>query len=124
MQHPTFGAIEFSHHDGWINNNFELWGFKGIALLVNGSEDGPSAEVEAAFRRFETQRDTLLPRCLALVEEERAGWGIAPAKFSISGLTITPGLWTLWFDLEGDDHFMYGVQTDDDWATLTGFADD
>jgi len=33
-------------------------------------------------------------------------------------------LWTLWFDLSGDDHFMYGIQTDDNWQTLTAFADD
>jgi hypothetical protein len=28
------------------------------------------------------------------------------------------------FDLSGDDHFMYGIQTDDNWHTLTAFADD
>jgi hypothetical protein len=59
---------------------------------------------------------------------------IASRRFVISGVTIPSfpsfqpvrngHLWTLWFDLSGDDHFVYGIQTDDNWQTLTAFADD
>ena len=131
LQHALFGELVFSRHDGWINQDFELWGLKGVQLVLDASEDGPSPEQERAFQTFEKQRDTLLPRCLTEVDKVRVDLGVDASTFVISGLTIpsmarTPqgSLWTLWFDLVGDDHFMYGVQTDDEWATLTGFADD
>ena len=131
VRHTLFGELVFSRHDGWINEEFELWGFKSVELLLDAREDGPSVEQERAFRRFEQQRETLLPRCLAEVDKVRAELAVPLSTFVISGLTIPPlsadpheHLWTLWFDLVGDEHFMYGVQTDDDWTTLTGFADD
>jgi hypothetical protein len=131
LQHTQFGEITFSTSDGWINKEFELWGFKGIELLLDAREVGPSPEQERAFRHFERQRDVLLPRCLAEVDKVREELGVASSSFVISGLTIPSlsvkpngQLWTMWFDLAGDDHFMYGLQTDDEWSTLTGFADD
>jgi hypothetical protein len=131
IQHPRFGELVFSRPDGWINNDFEFWGFKGIELLIDAGEGGPTREQEQAFRDFEVQQVALLPRCLAEVDKVRRELEVASSTFVISGLTIPSlgaseqdRLWTLWFDLDGDEHFMYGVQTDDNWATLIGFADD
>ena len=131
LRHTLFGELVFSRSDGWINKEFELWGFKGVELLLVARQDGPSREQEDAFRRFAEQRETLLPRCLAGVDKVRAELAVPASTFLISGLTIPSlgddshgHLWTLWFDLVGDEHFMYGVQTDDDWTTVTGFADD
>ncbi|MFW6084931.1 MAG: hypothetical protein ACODAA_06945 [Gemmatimonadota bacterium] len=61
----------------------------------------------------------------------RREMGLPAGRFTITGLTI-PALhdsnggllWTLWFDCAGDDHFWYGVQSDDEWKTLHPFADD
>ena len=54
-----------------------------------------------------------------------------PGQWIVSGLTIprldeSPSgkLWTLWFDSKDDDHYMYGIQSDDEWSTLIAFADD
>jgi hypothetical protein len=57
-------------------------------LLIKARKEGPSVEHEHAFRRFEEQRDTLLPRCLAEVDKVRAELGVASSNFGISGLTI------------------------------------
>lgn len=133
MEHPLFGALHYSKHDGWENVDFSLWGFDGVQLLIDGGPEGPSPVQEEAFRRFDAARADLLPRCLAAVDEVRAGFEVAKAEFKVSGLTIPlleangephDRLWTLWFDLEGDEHFMYGVQSDDEWATIVAFADD
>lgn len=133
VEHPVFGALRYSRHDGWENADFSLWGFSGVQLLIDGGPDGPTEVQEVAFRRFEASRSELLPRCVAAVDEVRAGFEVPEGKFRVSGLTIPPltsggepheKLWTLWLDLEGDDHFMYGVQTDDEWATVVAFADD
>jgi len=132
IEHPLFGTIRFSKHDGWENAAFSLWGFDGVQLLIDGGPEGPTAAQEEAFVRFEAMRADLLPRCVAAVDEVRVSFEVPKADFRVSGLTIPPltdgqpheKLWTLWFDLEGDEHFMYGVQSDDDWATVVAFADD
>lgn len=133
MEHAVFGTLQYSKHDGWENADFSLWGFDGVQLLIDGGPEGPSPVQEEAFQRFHAARADLLPRCLAAVDEVRAGFEVAKAEFKVTGLTIPSlaadgephdRLWTLWFDLEGDEHFMYGVQSDDDWATIVGFADD
>ena len=133
LDHALFGTLRYSKHDGWENPDFSLWGFGGVQLLIDGGPEGPTGVQEAAFRRFEASRTELLPRSVAAVDEVRASFEVPSGEFKVSGLTIpalTDGgepherLWTLWLDLEGDDHFMYGVQTDDDWATIVAFADD
>ena len=133
IEHPLFGALRFSRHDGWENPGFTLWSFEGVQLLIDAGPEGPSPTQEEAFRRFESTRADLLPRCVAAVDEVRASFEATGGEFRVSGLTIPAlaggseahdRLWTLWLDLERDDHFMYGVQTDDDWETIVAFADD
>lgn len=130
-EHPLFGTLRYSKHDGWENEDFSLWDFKGIQLLIDAGTDGPSPRQEEAFRRFEAGRGELLPRCLRALDSVRESFEVPEGEFRVTGLSIPslgPGrggdLWTLWFDLEGDDHFMYGVQSDNDWETLAAFADD
>ena len=131
IDHPLFGTIEFSKHDGWQNMDFPLWGRSNVELIVDSGTDGPTRDQEEAFRRFEESREVLLPRCLDALEDLRGKMEMPPGTFVISGLTVpslgeeeTGKLWTLWFDCEGDEDFWYGVQTDDDWQTLSPFADD
>src|SRR5262244_3588856 len=42
LRHSLFGELVFSRSDGWINKEFELWGFKGGELLLVARQDGPS----------------------------------------------------------------------------------
>lgn len=130
-EHPLFGELVYSRHDGWTNDQFSLWGFANVGLQVDAGPEGPSPLQEQAFQAFEKRRDDLLPRCLKELDGVRQELGAPPSEFAISALTIPSlqkgpqaDLWTLWFDLTGDSHFMYGIQTDDAWETLVGFADD
>ncbi len=131
LDHPQFGELHFSRHDGLVNSSFELWGHGPFELLVDAPESGPSPAQEEAFRRFESAKEFLLPRCVAKLDVLRAEMQLPAATFVVAGLTIPSldskpqgRLWTLWFDAQGDDHFLYGIQTDDDWNTLQAFADD
>jgi hypothetical protein len=131
VEHPVFGWLAWQRTDGWTNPRFALWGFEGVELIVDADEQGPTEAQVAAFRRFDARRESIWKQSLAEVERLRTRLGSARGAVRISGLTIPSlrperagNLWTLWLDLEGDDHFFYGVQTEDDWATLAGFADD
>jgi len=131
IEDEVFGTLRFSRGDGWQNGAFTLWDEPGVDLLIQAGPEGPSPRQRDAFVRFRDARTALLGRCLAAVDDVRRDMRAREGTFRISGLTIPsfedgrrPPLWTLWFDLEGDDHFMYGVQSDDEWRTLVGFADD
>ena len=130
-EHAVFGTIRFSKPDCWTNDAFVLWGTTDVQLLLTATRQGPSTRQVEAYLRFRDAQSALLPRCLEAVDAVRSRHGIPKAAFRISALSIpsftdgpSPTLWKLWFDLEGDDHFMYGVESEDEWQTLTGFADD
>ena len=134
QEHPIFGAITYTAGKGWESEGLELWGFHDVYLMIDAEADGPTPLQEAAFVRLRDSRDTLLPRCLALVDEERARTAGAPGVAFVtavsvpalggSGLGQTGDLWTLWFDYEGEEHWSFGVQSTNDWRTLAGFAED
>lgn len=132
MDHPLFGHLVYLRRDGcWQNEDFELWGASGVDLLLDGGPDGPTPEQESAYRRFRDARENLLPRCLEALAGLRRKMGLPDSQFTVNGLTLPAlaessdgKLWTLWFDCAGDDHFWYGVQSDDDWETIHPFADD
>ena len=131
LDHPLFGRIFFSRHDAWQNPAFELWGYSNVELLIDAPFAGPTPAQEEAFIRFRESRSTLLPRCLDAVAAVRREMPLPAAEFAVTGLSIPSladarggKLWTLWFDCVGDEQFWYGVQSEDDWQTLAGFADD
>lgn len=132
MDHPLFGHLVYLERDGcWQNEDFHLWGASGIDLWLDGEPDGPTAAQESAFRRFRDAGEDLLPRCLEALAGLRREMGLPDGRFTIRGLKIPAlddsddgGLWTLWLDCVGDDHFWYGVQSDDDWRTIAPFAED
>jgi hypothetical protein len=133
--HPLFGRIDYQPSRGWKNAQFELWNRSNVVLLLAADASGPTPMQEKAFVSFRDARERLLPMCLTAVAAERAGTGRPSGVAVISALSIpsllasdarnrTSGLWTLWFDYEGEDHWSYGVQSSDDWATIRGFAED
>jgi hypothetical protein len=99
--------------------------------LVESDDRGPTEAQVVAFRRLHDSKEALLPRCIAALDAMRREMKAPPGQWVISGLTIpqldgSPSgtLWTMWFDSKNDDHYMYGIQTDNDWSTLRAFADD
>jgi hypothetical protein len=131
LDHPSFGRISYSRHDAWRNRAFELWEYSNVDLLIDAPFAGPSSAQEEAFLRFRASRSTLLPRCLDAVAAVRRAMPLPAGELVVTGLSIPSladvrggKLWTLWFDCVGDEHFFYGVQSEDDWQTLAGFADD
>lgn len=134
MDHPLFGKIEFRRGHGWQRAEFEFWGFSGVQLLLDADEKGPTRAQETAFLRLRDGEAELRPRCLAAIAVQRAETERPPGPASVSTLSIpaldghgpgSPGqLWTIWFEYEGEEHWSYGVQSVDDWCTITGFAED
>jgi hypothetical protein len=133
-EHPLFGAIIFTPGRGWERKDFDFWGFRGVQLMIDAGPDGPNPAQEAAFRRLHDRQAQLLPQCLAEVASRRAETERPLGEAFLSTLSIpalgpdgpaaTGDLWTIWFDYQGEEHWMYGVQSSDDWRTIAGFAED
>jgi hypothetical protein len=133
-EHPLFGPIAFTTGRGWERKDFEFWGFRDLHLMIDAGADGPTSEQENAFQRLRERRVELLPKCLDAValrraETERPSGAAVVSAISIPAMdTRGPGKtgqrWTIWFDYEDEEHWSYGVQSDDNWRTLWGFAED
>jgi len=132
LDDSTFGRIVFLRRDAcWENTTFSFWGASDVQLLVDGGPDGPTEAQRFAFAELRDSRDALLPRCLDALSTLRSKMAMPEGELVVRGLTIPSlepssdgQLWTLWFDCVGEDHFWFGVQSDDEWKTIYPFADD
>lgn len=131
LDHPVFGRLQFLNRDGWQNRAFAFWGFEPVDVVITAGREGPSMLQADQFLRLRDSHAQMWPRCVAALEAVRASLRVAPARFRVTGVSVPSlgperagNLWTIWVDLEGDDHFMYGVQSQDGWRTLAAFADD
>jgi hypothetical protein len=130
IEHQIFGTIVYSKHDGWINTSFSAFGYSGIQLQIDAGPEGPTQEQVGAFTNL-TAKPDVLSESIKRLSTVRAEMDLPEGTFVLSGITIPSfrpepqgNLWTLWFDCPEDDHFMFGVQSDDEWETLHPFADD
>jgi hypothetical protein len=131
MQHQLFGNLTFSRHDGWINPSFSVFGYSGIELLIDAGPEGPNSDQVEAFNNLSRKHEMILSESVKRLQKTRGEMQLPPGTFVLSGITIPSygaeshgKLWTLWFDCPEDEHFMFGVQSDDEWQTLHPFADD
>ena len=131
IDHQLFGQLTFSRHDGWINSSFTAFGCSGIELLIDAGPEGPTLQQVEAFKNFSHKHESVLSESTKRLQDTRSEMQLPPGAFVLSGITIPSykpepqgKLWTLWFDCPEDEHFMFGVQSDDEWQTLHPFADD
>jgi hypothetical protein len=102
--------------------------------MIDAPDTGPTPHQEDAFRTLIDGADVLLPRLLAAVaskreETQRPPGRAYPRAISVPALDSrgpggTGGLWTIWFDYENEAYWSYGVQSNDDWTTVSAFAED
>jgi len=131
LAHPELGELEFDARlQCWQRDGFEFWGRNDVTLVLDASPAGPTDAQVAEVRRLAAARDELLPRCLAALRPVADDIDIDP-QFVVEYLHVpsldgTPRgeLANLGFDLVGDEHYIYGVQTTDRWRTLQAHRDD
>jgi hypothetical protein len=132
LEHPVFGRLTYSPREGnWVNRGFSLWGYSALQLVIAADENGPSAVQADAFRTLEASREQVLPRAIESLRNLPPLEGSVGSAFVLTGLAIPKlevvggaGLWHLWFDKEGDDLYMFGVESNDSWRTLQAYAGD
>jgi hypothetical protein len=132
LDHPEFGHLRYSErHQSWVNENFAFWGYSGLQLVIDGDASGPTAAQFEALRDMQKARDQLLPRCLSALTALPELEGSVGSTFVLAGLSVprlddseSGLLWNLWFDKEGDEHYMFGVQSTDSWRTLQAHVGD
>lgn len=131
LDHPLFGKLTYSRQDGWINSDFSVFGYSGIELLISAGPEGPTSQQVDTFQNFSMKHETILTQCMKLLQNLQEEMNVPRGDFVLSGITIPSYkaerngmLWTLWFDCPEEEHFWFGVQSDDEWQTLHPFADD
>ena len=127
---PVFGSITYSKADGWSNDHFQGLGDHEAQLLIDAGSAGPSQKQRDAFRALVSREDNRLERAKGAVLKLRGEMNLPASDPWVSGVTIPTlgpeprgSLWTVWYDSEQDDVFMFGIQTQD-WVEFSAFADD
>jgi len=111
----------------WEQGGIEFWGTPEVDLSIDADEAGLSSEQVNEFWRLVDAKNDLLPRLLGALQEEEN----EAARFVLVGVHIPKldgskagELSRFWFDRIGDDHFIYGVESNDRWQTLSAHRDD
>ena len=131
VDHADFGRLVFdARQQCWSRLDFQMWGYAGLQLVIDAPDSGPTARQVAEYRRISQAGDQLHYRCLAALQTVVPD-STGPPQFMLSGLSIprldgseVGELWNLWFDREGDGHYLFGVQTTDRWLTLEPYVGD
>jgi hypothetical protein len=124
----TFGAISMTSEGCWENRAFHFAGYEGVQLLVGGDENGPAQAQRHFFDDLLARYAELEPRirqALSAYREDRP----PQERFRLTAIYIPSfqdqesRTWRLWYDLEGDEDFTYGVEMSD-WDRIVPFAED
>lgn len=111
----------------WGQDGIEFWGTPEVDLSIDAGETGPSPDQVDEFWRLIDAKNDLLPRLLGALQEMEN----EAAQFVLVGVHIPKldgskagELSRFWFDRLADDHFIYGVESNDRWQTLIAHRDD
>lgn len=130
-EHPRFGTLVFDGKDAWTAESITLWDQPGVSLVIDADASGPTPAQDAQFARLDAMGGAMLARCRAALTAYLDDPANPAPRFELEYLSIpaldgTPRgeLWNLGFDLRGDGHYVYGIQSEDRWATLEPHRDD
>jgi hypothetical protein len=124
----TFGSISMTSENCWENRAFRFAGYEDVQLLVDGDEGGPTQAQRHFFDELSARYAELEPRirqAMSAYQEDHP----AEERFRLTAVYIpsfrdqASRTWRLWYDLEGDEEFTYGVEMGD-WDRIVPFAED
>jgi len=124
----TFGAISMTSEKCWENRAFRFAGTEPVQLLVDGDEGGPTQAQRHFFDELSTRYAELEPRIRQALSAYREDHP-PQERFRLTVIYIPSfrdqqsRTWRLWYDLEGEEHFTYGVEMSD-WDRIVPFAED
>ena len=129
LHDPVFGPLTGAPTHGWTNEASLALGPRPIQLVIAAPASGPTEAQRSEFLMLKDASCGRLAAATQAVLDLRSSMGLSQTAVWLSGVSVPersgaqPALWTLWFDSNDDDVFMFGVQTDD-WVTFRAFADD
>jgi len=124
----TFGAISMTSEKCWENRAFRFAGYEGMQLLVDGDEGGPTQAQRHFFEELSARYTELEPRIRQALSAYREDHP-PQEHFRLTAIYVPSfreqqsRTWRLWYDLEGEEHFTYGVEMSD-WNRIVPFAED
>jgi hypothetical protein len=124
----TFGAIATTSEGCWENRAFRFAGYEGVQLLVDGDESGPVQAQRHFFDELSARYAELEPRIRQALSAYREDHP-PQERFRLTAIYIPlfrdqqSRTWRLWYNLEGEEHFTYGVEMSD-WDHIVPFAED
>src|SRR4029077_15596959 len=127
MDDIDFGRIEERRPGSWERNDFQLWSYTSIQVMIDVGQDGPS-QAQRAFVRSLREEGRELQARIEQAVSQRAGETISQVgQLKLSSIYIpqTPQeqIWRVWYDIVGEEHYWFGAEIKG-WDAVTAFVED
>ena len=127
LEDSDFGRINERKPNNWEGNNFELWGYSSIQVILDGTPEGPTPEQRSFIKALRTNPEEIRERIERVVEQEARETASKPGSLKLTSIylpEIPPDqMWRVWYDVEQEDHYCYGAEIKG-WQHIVPFTED
>lgn len=124
---PDFGLLVEEKAGSWIGQNFTLWDFSSIQVMVDADSNGPSASQRTFIQSLRSDHLTIRSRVDQAVAKRVREHSGKCGRLKLTSLYLPADpltqTWRLWFDIEGEEQFWAGAEVQG-WDKITPFLED
>jgi hypothetical protein len=123
---PDFGPIIEKKAGSWTGEEFQLWGYTSIQVMIAAGPQGPSAEQRSFVRSLRAEKEIR-----ARIERSVASYALkisgkdGSLRLTSVYIPMSPlqGTWKVWFDMDGEEQYWFGAEIEG-WERIVPFAED
>jgi hypothetical protein len=127
LDDPDFGRIKEDKVGSWRSEDFQLWGYSSIQVMLDGSPEGPTCEQRSFIRTLCTDPEGIRDRIEQAIAQQAKETTNKPGPLKLTSLYLPkapPGqMWRVWYGVEGEDHHWYGAEIEG-WQHIEPFTED
>jgi hypothetical protein len=127
LDDPDFGHIEEAKSGRWKGDEFQLWGFSSIQVMIDGGQEGPSPQQRDFVHSLRSDHEGIRSRIEQSLVRHAKGTSRQTGPFALSSIYIPKAppaqMWRVWYDLQGEEHYSYGAEIRG-WHRVVPFTED
>lgn len=127
LDDADFGRISERKAGHWEGQDFKLWRYSKVQVLIDAGSDGPSAEQRSFVQSLRADVHAVRDRIEHAILERAHATISQVGQLQLSSIYIPKAppdqMWRVWYDIAGEEHYWFGAEITG-WNTATAFVED
>ena len=121
-----FGHLKADKADSWSGEDFKIWGYTSIQIMLDGNQNGPTAEQRLFIKTLRTN-PAIQGQIEQAIRQEAKRTTNQPDNLQLTSIYLpkspTDQTWRVWYDIAEEDHYWYGAEITG-WQNIRPFTED